>query len=53
MDKQPSTKKEIADDIRGVVNSIFETIEPDVGIEHLPPKQTPTPRMIWKGVPLD
>ena len=53
MDKKPSTKKEIANDIRGVVDSIFENIEPDMTIEHLPPKQTPTPRMIWNGVPID
>ena len=54
MDKKPSTKKDVADDIRGVVNSIFEEIEPGMTIEHLPPKeQTPTARMIWNGVPHD
>jgi hypothetical protein len=53
MDKKPSTKKDVADDVRSVVDSIFEDIEPGMTIEHLPPKQTPTPRMIWAGVPID
>jgi hypothetical protein len=54
MDKKPSTKADIRKDILGVVDSIFEEIEPDLVVEHLPPKeQTPTPRMIWNGVPID
>ena len=53
MDKKPSSKADIRKDILGEIDSIFEEIEPDMTIEYLPKEQTPTPRMIWTGVPID